>query len=308
MRPFCQGGEGLLDRGLVFPKVDAMRQGGSPSRPVLRFFREGSMDLATQGLGLVYLVIQFTLIGAGLLPVFVLFTLWMPQGRGVLSWTAFVLAEVLVFNYAYLVALLLLRIVVPRPKEGYFPRGKDGQPPKEGVLLMLNACLSVARYGTPWAAMISSVLVNIFPLHWFYVRLFGPHTPTRMLWDMCYFVDPYLVTAGKNLQVGFRSTVVCHLFDQRGLLIKRVWIGDNVVIGGESTVMPGARIGNGALIGARSLVLPDAVIGPGEIWAGIPARKVGECHSDSTAGQQHGWGEGPGQAKPLESVPPKGSG
>jgi acetyltransferase-like isoleucine patch superfamily enzyme len=46
-----------------------------------------------------------------------------------------------------------------------------------------------------------------------------------------------------------------------------VWIGDNVV------VLKGVTIGDGAVIGAGAIVTKD--IAPLEIWAGIPARKIG---------------------------------
>jgi acetyltransferase-like isoleucine patch superfamily enzyme len=46
-----------------------------------------------------------------------------------------------------------------------------------------------------------------------------------------------------------------------------VWIGDNVV------VLKGVAIGDGAVIGAGAIVTKD--IAPLEIWAGIPARKIG---------------------------------
>jgi acetyltransferase-like isoleucine patch superfamily enzyme len=52
-----------------------------------------------------------------------------------------------------------------------------------------------------------------------------------------------------------------------------VWIGDDVWLGAGCAVLPGARIGNGAVVGANAVVnrnIPDF-----EIWAGVPARRVG---------------------------------
>jgi acetyltransferase-like isoleucine patch superfamily enzyme len=52
-------------------------------------------------------------------------------------------------------------------------------------------------------------------------------------------------------------------------------IGDNVFIGAEAVILPGVgEIGDSALIGIRAVV--TGPVGPGEIWAGNPARKVGE--------------------------------
>lgn len=51
-----------------------------------------------------------------------------------------------------------------------------------------------------------------------------------------------------------------------------VWIGSNVCI------LRGVTIGDGAVIGAGAVVTHD--VGPYEIWAGIPAKKIGQRFSD----------------------------
>ena len=51
------------------------------------------------------------------------------------------------------------------------------------------------------------------------------------------------------------------------------WIGDNVV------VLKGVCIGRGSVVGAGAIVTRD--IGDFEIWAGVPARKMGERDSQT---------------------------
>ncbi|EPX77527.1 acyltransferase [Litoreibacter arenae] len=51
-------------------------------------------------------------------------------------------------------------------------------------------------------------------------------------------------------------------------------IGNDVWIGAGATILPGARIGDGAVIAAGAVVTGS--IEAGEIFAGIPARKVGQ--------------------------------
>lgn len=245
-----------------------------------------TIDMATNLLAGLFLLLQGALLGIALWPACWLVLTWGPTTTGALHWALLLLGAFLLFNYAYILALLLLRLVIPRMKEGFYPRQKNGAPPREGLLFMLNAFLTSARYLTPWAAMVTSVLVNVFPLHFFYRRLFGPDTPTRMLWDVCYFLDPSLVRGGKNIQVGFRSVVICHIYDQRGLLIKGVRIGDFAVVGGESTLMPGVEVGHHALVGSRSLVLTGTVIKPYELWAGTPARKIRDIPPEGYAEAQ----------------------
>ena len=41
--------------------------------------------------------------------------------------------------------------------------------------------------------------------------------------------------------------------------------------------MPGVEMGDGAVVGAGALVSKGKRIPPGEIWAGVPAKKIGEA-------------------------------
>lgn len=53
-----------------------------------------------------------------------------------------------------------------------------------------------------------------------------------------------------------------------------VTIGDDVWLGAGVSVMPGCVIGSGAVVGANSVIRHE--VPPFEIWAGVPARKIGE--------------------------------
>lgn len=57
--------------------------------------------------------------------------------------------------------------------------------------------------------------------------------------------------------------------DRRG-----VRLGNDVWLGAGVTVTPGVTIGNGAVIGSGAVVTRD--VPPIEIWAGVPAKKIGE--------------------------------
>jgi acetyltransferase-like isoleucine patch superfamily enzyme len=139
---------------------------------------------------------------------------------------------------------------------------------------MLNMLLTKARYQTPWAGLISSAIANIFPLHYLFRHFFGPHTRSVTLGDTFKWLDPYMVEAGKNVQFGFGCLIIGHVFDNRGLLIRRIKFGNHVVVGGESLIMPGVEMGHHSVLAARSLVPPGTVIKPYEYWAGVPAKKI----------------------------------
>lgn len=221
-----------------------------------------------------FLLMEFVLIGAALWPTCWLILTYGPRSSTATHWVLLILGAILVFNYAYLIALLAIRIVIPRPKEGFFPRRPDGRPPREAVVYMLNALLVKARMHPPWAALISSVLVNLFPLHYFYRRFFGPNTPSISLGDTYRCIDPCLIEAGENVQFGGFCLISAHIFDVEGLLIRKVKIGDNALIGAETILSPGVEVGHHAMVAARSLVLPNTIIKPYEYWGGSPARKL----------------------------------
>jgi acetyltransferase-like isoleucine patch superfamily enzyme len=56
-------------------------------------------------------------------------------------------------------------------------------------------------------------------------------------------------------------------------------IGDDVWLGSDVAVLPGANIATGTVVGANSVV--NCATEPYSIYVGSPARKVGERHSDA---------------------------
>ncbi len=238
------------------------------------FHPQIDMDTGKRYLQFLLLVMEFIVMGISLWPAVGMILYAKPWLSTAWQWVLIILAAILIFNLAYLLALLFLRLILPIPKEGYYPKTNDKTQNWNVIIFMLNVLLVILRYRPPWAAYISSLLVNIFPLHYVFRRFFGPDTPSTTLGDTYSCVDPYMIKAGKNVQFGAFSRVLGHIFDNRGLLIKRTEIGDNTVIGGDAIILAGVRIGQNSIIGSGSLVLPNTVIGDYEFWAGIPAKKI----------------------------------
>ena len=58
------------------------------------------------------------------------------------------------------------------------------------------------------------------------------------------------------------------------LELKSVHIGNTVTIGAKAVVMAGVRIGDNAIVSTGAVVTKDTQIAAGEIWGGIPARRI----------------------------------
>lgn len=60
---------------------------------------------------------------------------------------------------------------------------------------------------------------------------------------------------------------------------KRIVIGNDVWIASNACILRGVTIADGAVIGAGAVV--NRNVGPYEVWAGVPAKKIGQRFPDS---------------------------
>jgi serine O-acetyltransferase len=66
-----------------------------------------------------------------------------------------------------------------------------------------------------------------------------------------------------------------------------VEIGDDVLLGAGAKILGGpgvTRVGNGTIVGANAVLLTST--GDNEIWAGVPARRVGKRNTPTFAERQ----------------------
>ena len=85
--------------------------------------------------------------------------------------------------------------------------------------------------------------------------------------------DPYVTEIGDNTTIGGRSIVTGHVGEGH-LIIKKIKIGNNCLIGGDCFIMPGVIIEDNVVLGAKSLVLKDQILQKGKFYAGIPAKEI----------------------------------
>lgn len=93
---------------------------------------------------------------------------------------------------------------------------------------------------------------------------------------------PELIKFGNNIKVATGVTFVTH--DVVSMVLNKtedfrflenigcIEIHDNVFIGAKSIIMPGVSIGSNVIVAAGAVVTKD--IPDGEIWGGVPARKI----------------------------------
>lgn len=81
------------------------------------------------------------------------------------------------------------------------------------------------------------------------------------------------IVSGSNMPEGQSMSASAPVEMQR-VSRSEVVVGRYAFLGTNATVLPGVTIGEGAVVAAGAVVTKS--IPPWEIWAGVPARKIGE--------------------------------
>jgi len=91
--------------------------------------------------------------------------------------------------------------------------------------------------------------------------------------------DAYLLELGDNVVIGGNTDISCHIFEGNELILGKVKIGSNTLIGTGCYIMPGAEIGNHCNIGIYSYVRKKKKIEDNSMIMaipGMPAKQVVE--------------------------------
>lgn len=186
-------------------------------------------------------------------------------------WTRKLTHVVLLYNFLYVLHLVAIRLLIAAPKEGRYEVG-PGKPVSWQLLRAgFLGALTKARYEPPFPAFLVFHMANLPPLKWLMAPVFGPKSKSCYVAEPT-ILDPYAVTIGRNVVIGFGTTLAGHYQEQGSVVFQPTIIEDDVLIGGHCAIS-GSHIQRGAVVGAGSIVLPGSVIGPGEHWSGNPARR-----------------------------------
>lgn len=106
--------------------------------------------------------------------------------------------------------------------------------------------------------------------------------PSALFSEGAYMSDPYLVEIGSGTVIGSGSMLISHFRPTvQTTILRKITIGNNVMVGAKALIYAGATIGDNAQIQALSLVKPNTVIPANEIWGGRPAVKIGNVEDRS---------------------------
>ena len=124
--------------------------------------------------------------------------------------------------------------------------------------------IQVARY-TPFMAM-KNFLYRTF------LRMEIGSKTSFALMAMPDVMFPERIKVGDNSIIGYNTTILAHEYLIDEYRIGDVVIGKNVLIGANSTILPGIEIGDGAVVSAATLVNRD--IPPGAFAGGNPVKII----------------------------------
>lgn len=83
---------------------------------------------------------------------------------------------------------------------------------------------------------------------------------------------PELLSVGSHTIIGYNTTILAHEYLVEEYRLGEVIIGDKVMIGANTTILPGVTIGDGAIVSAGTLVHRD--VPSGAFVAGNPMQII----------------------------------
>jgi acetyltransferase-like isoleucine patch superfamily enzyme len=187
-----------------------------------------------------------------------------------------VLALCLALGAAYFLFGLTLMVLLPIARWVTFARGTP-----------VGSFSYVSWAGWRWASYNALTLflrfsfvnwIRLTPFLPVFHRLMGMRIGARVQINTAVVADQNLITIGDDTVIGGDVTLVAHVAERGRLYAAPVVIGRQVTVGLMSVIFPGCVIGDGAVIAAGSVLAKGAKVGPGEIWSGVPARRIGRRH------------------------------
>ncbi|ANU16682.1 acetyltransferase [Planococcus maritimus] len=100
--------------------------------------------------------------------------------------------------------------------------------------------------------------------NWLYRKFLGMTVGKETSFALMVMPDlmfPERIEVGANTVIGYNTTILAHEYLIEEYRLGDVLIGDRVMIGANSTILPGIKIGDGAIVSAATLVHKDVPAG-----------------------------------------------
>ncbi|MBA2175611.1 acyltransferase [Halobacillus locisalis] len=111
--------------------------------------------------------------------------------------------------------------------------------------------------------------------NWLYRTFLRMNVGNETAFALMVMVDimfPERISIGRNSVIGYNTTILAHEYLIKEYRLGDVKIGDEVLIGANTTILPGVTIGDGAVVSAGTLVHKD--VPEGVFVGGNPMRTI----------------------------------
>ena len=214
--------------------------------------------------------VPITAYSLGFLPVFVIFLFFIPffdfgNPIHIFLFPFFAVIEFLLFIFfESMVPGMFIKLLRIRCEEGEYELSiKD----KNFFMLALHALL----YRPP---LILLGIFKLLPLRMIFLRLAGLKIgKTALIPGTELIYDPYVTEIGEQTLIGGYVKIAGHMIDKK-LMVKRVKIGNNCLIGVDAFISPGVVIEDDVVVAGKSFVKKNQVLKKGKMYGGVPAREI----------------------------------
>ncbi|TXT61739.1 MAG: membrane protein of unknown function [Promethearchaeota archaeon] len=176
----------------------------------------------------------------------------------------FVGIVLMIFSSGILAKFFLVIVnLIHNPREGIFEANKDNRDYRYWSLR------SVIKKWPIWIARQLSLPI----IEKLILKLFCSSTSLSITSHNAW-IDTEFIEIGKNVRLGEGSIVMSNIILQNKLILKKISISDNVVIGAHSLVLPGAKIDHNSMLDSLSFTSIGQYLKDHSIYRGRPAKKV----------------------------------
>lgn len=113
-------------------------------------------------------------------------------------------------------------------------------------------------------------LVAGTPFNQMYFRLLGCKIGKNVFINTAGLHDAYLLELGDNVVIGGKADITCHIFEAGYLILSKIKIGNNVLVGSHTLLQPGVTIGQNCSIGIYTHLRKNTTIPDGSIIGAVP--------------------------------------